>query len=107
MLRGEFICFESSLITGIALSIWSLSDTGFAPGLEDSGPMSIIAAPSFAICRPCFIAVAGSRNCRPSLKESGVTLRIPIRRQPFEKSSVWFLNFSISLIDCHLKAQCG
>src|SRR5882757_2902709 len=38
----------------------------------------MMSAPCCAICRACAIATSESKNCPPSEKESGVTLRMPM-----------------------------
>ena len=67
-------------MTGITRSSSVASGTGFAPGLVDSPPTSMMSAPAFAILFPSAIASAGLRFFPPSENESGVTLRMPIIR---------------------------
>ena len=68
-----------SSITGTTLRSSSSRSTGAAPGRVDSPPTSRISAPSAASSSPCSTAASLSRNSPPSEKESGVTLRTPMR----------------------------
>ena len=71
-------CCRIASITGIVRANSSSIDTGSAPGRVDSPPISIISAPSSIIFVAWLAACSGVSNFPPSLKESGVTLRIPI-----------------------------
>ncbi|CAL1241227.1 protein of unknown function [Candidatus Methylocalor cossyra] len=64
--------------TGITRSICTSADTGSAPGLVDSPPISIISTPSAIISSARRSALSGSKYSPPSEKLSGVTLSIPI-----------------------------
>ena len=69
-------------ITGRTRRSSSAANTGSAPGRVDSPPTSRISAPSAASRSPCAIASSGRRKRPPSENESGVTLTMPIRRNP-------------------------
>ena len=73
----------------------------FDPGPVDSPPMSIRSAPSFAICFALFTAFLIELNCPPSLKESGVTFRIPMINGFFSFKSlcrfICFVNCAVIL----------
>ena len=66
-------------MTGRMRACSSSGDTGVAPGRVLSPPMSRISAPSACIWRPVAMATPGSRRSPPSLKLSGVMLRMPMR----------------------------
>lgn len=66
-----------SLRTGTSLDSSSSADTGSAPGLVDSPPMSMMDAPASAISMPWRTAAAPVQR-PPSEKESGVALRTPM-----------------------------
>src|ERR1700687_2989803 len=55
----------------------SRTGTSLAPGLVDSPPTSIASAPSEIMRSACAIAASVETKLPPSLKLSGVTLRIP------------------------------
>src|SRR6266550_7432714 len=55
----------------------SRAGTDCAPGRVDSPPTSIASAPSEIILPACAIAASVEKKLPPSLKLSGVTLRIP------------------------------
>ena len=66
-------------ITGTTRSISSSAGTGSPlPGRVDSPPTSIMSAPSLIICVACSRAWSNEKKRPPSLKLSGVTLRMPI-----------------------------
>src|SRR6056297_338642 len=64
--------------TGHTRSTSSWTETGVAPGLVDSPPMSMKAASSETICLARARAASGRLNWPPSEKESGVTFKTPI-----------------------------
>ena len=66
--------------TGRRRRISSWAETGSWPGRVDSAPMSRMCAPSATSLWACSSAAAGSVYLPPSLKESGVRFRMPIRR---------------------------
>jgi hypothetical protein len=68
----------SASITGAVRLISSSAEIASAPGRVDSPPTSTMSAPSARSCKPCATAAAGSKNCPPSEKLSGVTLTTPI-----------------------------
>src|SRR5215207_1354857 len=68
-----------ALMTGTTLRTSSSGGTGSEPGRVDSPPTSIICAPSSSMDVAREAAFSGSRKSPPSEKESGVTLRTPIR----------------------------
>src|SRR5215210_1083186 len=68
-----------SLITGTTRRASSSGGIGSEPGRVDSPPTSIIRAPSSSMAVAWATATSGSRKSPPSEKESGVTLRTPIR----------------------------
>src|SRR5829696_771756 len=65
--------------TGRTRRTSSSSLTGSEPGRVDSPPTSTIRAPSSSIVSACTTAASTPKNSPPSEKESGVTLRMPIR----------------------------
>ena len=69
---GNFFNIGSNLLTS------SLCVNGSEPGLVLSAPISIILAPFFTISLIFFSASELLKLFPPSLKESGVTLHIPI-----------------------------
>lgn len=75
---GIFVNFRSSFIIGITLFNSSSNETSFEPGPVDSPPTSIMSAPCFSSSRALFSAFLRVLNSPPSLKESGVTFKIPI-----------------------------
>ena len=69
--------WASSATTGTARASSSATVTGLCPGRVDSPPTSTMSAPARAMARPR--STAARRSVRPSpLKESGVTLTIPM-----------------------------
>ena len=74
--------------TGFTLAISSADETGAAPGRVDSPPTSITRAPSSTMANARSAARPGSRYIPPSLKLSGVTLRMPMTSGPAERSRV-------------------
>src|SRR5262245_50663919 len=73
--------------TGRILSISCWTDTGRAPGREDSPPTSMMSAPSSMSWREWETASFASKNFPPSEKESGVTFTTPITRGRSSASS--------------------
>ena len=71
-------CCASACTTGMTLRISSSTSTTDAPGRVDSPPTSITVAPSATICNARATAASWELCKPPSLKESGVTFRIPI-----------------------------
>jgi hypothetical protein len=65
-------------ITGITRRSSSSAVTGSEPGRVDSPPMSMMCAPSAAICKARSIALSGVRNSPASENESGVTFNTPM-----------------------------
>ena len=90
--------FIVSIEIGIGNSFVKTSSTGVIrrnsssveirgdPGREDSPPISIISAPAATRARAWTIASIGVKNLPPSLKLSGVILRMPARRGRSKKS---------------------
>lgn len=66
--------------TGITRDNSSSSLTRVAPGRVDSPPMSSSSAPCRTSSTPWAMAASACRYRPPSLKESGVTLTMPITR---------------------------
>src|SRR5688572_9965851 len=75
---GVLTRFASASITGTTRAISSSTETGSPPGRVDSPPISMISAPSEIISSARARALSRERNCPPSLKLSGVTLRMPM-----------------------------
>src|SRR5689334_14613319 len=78
-------------MTGTTRWISSSADTGSPPGRVDSPPTSMISAPSKIICSACATAASTETNCPPSLKLSGVTLRMPMMSVRSPMGILWFL----------------
>jgi hypothetical protein len=77
---------RSAAITGTTRRISSSGSIGRAPGRVDSPPTSIASAPSAISFRACATALAGEKKLPPSLKLSGVTLRMPDYNRPVERN---------------------
>ena len=77
---GIFRLPDKLSTTGTILAISCRAVTGDAPGLDDSPPISIMSAPSSAICKPLSTAFRQSKKQFPSENESGVTFKTPIIR---------------------------
>lgn len=71
---------RSDWMRGMVLSISVAAGTGLAPGRVDSPPISMMDAPWAIISRACRRAASRFVNWPPSVKESGVVLRMPMRR---------------------------
>ena len=75
---GIVIVSAKAAMTGTTRRISSAAVTVAPPGRVDSPPTSMMSAPSATIARACSTARRASKNCPPSLKLSGVTLRMPM-----------------------------
>ena len=69
---------DKASTSGKTRSISSWTEMLSAPGRVDCPPISMMSAPSFLSCSACRRAASLFRKSPPSLKESAVTLRIPI-----------------------------
>src|SRR3990167_5477424 len=94
---GIFKVLESFFITGRMRRISSLAEMGREPGREDSPPTSTRCAPSRSILSACKAAVSGSKNKPPSLKESGVTFRIPMIFVSDPRQSAWEFTWRLNV----------
>ena len=70
--------FFIASIMGITRSSSSCNESLWLPGFAVSPPISITSAPSAIICSVRNKALSRESKFPPSLKESGVTFKIPI-----------------------------